>query len=205
MKQHLAAIITTLLQQALFVGHLSRQKFVGQFIISLIKSRNVQFGEVAQHLNDAAKPASNETPIKDFFREVDLNYVLLARLLLSLLPAQGKLCLCLNRTEWNFGQYQVNVLLVTIGTGEVHVPLSWHLLDNRSGNSKAADSIAVLEKCVALRGKDRTGLVVGHREFVGHAWFKWLKDNGLNFVMRVPKHHYLPPPTAVGRPWPTWA
>ena len=50
MKQHFAAKITTLLQQAPFVGHLSRQKFVGQFIIGLIKSRNVQFGEVAQHL-----------------------------------------------------------------------------------------------------------------------------------------------------------
>jgi len=67
-KQHFAAKITTLLQQTPFVGHLSRQKFVGQFILGLIQSRNVQFGEVAQHLNDAVKPASNETRIQDFFR-----------------------------------------------------------------------------------------------------------------------------------------
>ena len=66
-KHYFAAKISTLLQQAPFVGHLSRQKFVGQFILGLIKSRNVQFGEVAQHLNDAAKPASNETRIQDFF------------------------------------------------------------------------------------------------------------------------------------------
>ena len=123
MKHYFAAKITTLLQPAPFVGHLFRQKFVGQFIISLIKSRNVQFGEVAQHLNDTAKPASNETRIQDLFREVDLNYVLVAKLLLSLLPAQGKLRLCLDRTECDFGQCQVNILLVTVGTGEVHVPL----------------------------------------------------------------------------------
>ena len=183
-----------LLQQAPFVGHLSRQKFVGQFILGLIKSRNVQFGEVAQHLNDAAKPASNETRIQDFFRQVNLDYLLVAKLLLGLLPAQGKLRLCLDRTEWDFGQCQVNILLVTVGTGQVHVPLYWHLLDNRSGNSNAADRIAVLEQCVALLGKDRIGLVVGDREFVGHSWFKWLKDSGLNFVMRVPKHHYLTHP-----------
>ena len=66
-KQHFAAKTTTLLQQAPFVGHLSRQKFVGQFIRGLIQRRNVPFGEVAQHLNDAAKPASNETRIQDFF------------------------------------------------------------------------------------------------------------------------------------------
>ena len=35
------------------------------------------------------------------------------------------------------------------------------------------------------------GLVLGDREFVGHQWFKWLKDNGLNFVMRLPRHHLL--------------
>ena len=191
MKQHFAANIRTLLQQAPFVGHLSRQKFVGQFIIGLIKRRNVPFGEVAQHLNDAAKAASNETRIQAFFREVDLHSVLVARLLRSLLPAQGQLRLCLDRTEWDFGQCPVNILLGTVGTGEVPVPLYWHLLANRSGNANAADRIAVLEICVALPGKDRIGPVVGDREFVGHAWFKWRKDHGLHFVMRRPKHHGL--------------
>ena len=57
------------LQQAQFVRHWSRQKFVSPFIIGLIKSRNVQFGEVAQHLDDAAKSASNEVQIQDFFRQ----------------------------------------------------------------------------------------------------------------------------------------
>ena len=191
MKQHFAAKITTLLQQAPFVGHLSRQKFVGQFIIGLIKSRNVQFGEVAQHLNDAVKPASNETRIQDFFRQVNLDYMLVAKLLMSLLPAQGKLRLCLDRTEWNFGQCQVNVLLVTAGAGDVHVPLCWQLLDNRSGNSNAADRIALLADCVALLGRERIELVVGDREFIGHTWLKWLQDHQLPFVVRVPKHHRL--------------
>ena len=190
-KQHFAAKITTLLQQTPFVGHLSRQKFVGQFILGLIQSRNVQFGEVAQHLNDAVKPASNETRIQDFFREVNLDYTLLAKLLLSALPPQGKLRLCLDRTEWDFGQCQVNILLVTAGTGEVHVPLYWHLLDNRSGNSNAADRIAVLAHCVALLGRERIEFVVGDREFIGHTWLQWLQDNGLDFVVRVPKHHHL--------------
>ena len=68
------------------------------------KSRNIPFGEVAQHLNNAVKPASNETRIQDFFRQVNLDYLLTAKLLMSLLPAQGKLRLCLGRTEWDFGQ-----------------------------------------------------------------------------------------------------
>ena len=99
MKQRLVAKITTVLQLLPVVRNLARQKFVSQFIIALIKSRNVQFCEVAQHLNDAVKLASNETRIQDFFRETDLNDLVLAQLVLDLLPAQGKLRLCLDRTE----------------------------------------------------------------------------------------------------------
>jgi len=52
--------------------------FVIQRIIYIIKSHNVQFGEVPQHLNEAAKVSSNETLIQDFFRETDLHYLVLA-------------------------------------------------------------------------------------------------------------------------------
>ncbi|MBT2556638.1 hypothetical protein J7E24_02495 [Hymenobacter sp. ISL-91] len=131
--------------------------------------------------------ASNETRIQDFFREVPLDYGLLAHLLLSLLPATGKLRLRrLDRMEWAFGQYQVNILLITVGQGAFQVPLYWELLDNRIGNSSAADRIALLQTCVHVLGKHRIGLVLSDREFVGHVWLKWLKDNGLNFVMRLP-------------------
>lgn len=194
MKQRLSVKLTTLLRQVPIVRHLSRQKFIAQFVVGLLKSRNVQFCEVAQHLNDAVKPASNETRIQDFFRETDLDYRLLAHLLLTLLPATGKLRLCLDRTEWDFGRCQVNILLVTVGRGELQLPLYWELLDNRSGNSSAADRIALLQVCVQVLGKHRIGLVLGDREFVGHQWLKWLKDNGLNFVMRLPKHHQLTHP-----------
>lgn len=191
MKQCLSAKITALLRRAPIVRNLARQKFIGQFVAALLKSRNVQFGEVAHHLNDAVKVASNETRIQDFFREAELDYFVLAQLLLSLLPRQGKLRLCLDRTEWDFGHCQVNILLVTVGQGAFHVPLYWELLDNRSGNSSAADRIALLQVCVRLLGRSRIGLVLGDREFVGHTWLKWLKDNGLNFVMRLPRHHLL--------------
>jgi len=177
------------------VRTLARQKFVSQFIIALRKSRNVQFGELAQHLNDAVKMASNETRIQDFFREAERNYLVLAQLLLSLLPAQGKLRLCLDRPEWDFGRCQVNVLLVTVGRGAFQLPLYWELLDNRSGNSNATDRIALLQVGVKLLGRVRIGLVLGDREFVGQQWLKWLKDKGLNFGMRLPRHHLLPFPS----------
>lgn len=191
MKQCLISKITTVLHQAPLVQNLSRKKFIARFVLSLLKSRNVQFCEIAHHLNDQVKVASNETRIQDFFRQVPLDYTALALLLVSLLPRQGKLRLCLDRTEWDFGRCQVNVLLVTVGCGDRHWPLCWELLDNQSGNSNAADRIGLLDFCLRVLGRHRVGLVVGDREFVGHRWFKYLKEKQISFVMRLPKHHVL--------------
>jgi hypothetical protein len=109
----------------------------------------------------------------------------------SLLPKKGKLRLCIDRTEWDFGTCQVNILMIVAGIGSMQVPLYWELLDHKSGNSSSDDRIELLELSVALVGKERIGLVIGDREFVGHKWMKYLKEKGLLFVMRLPKHHLI--------------
>lgn len=191
MKQSLRREITSILHSAPVVDNLARKTFVSLFLIGLIKIRKVQFNELAQVLNDEAKAASNQNRIEDFFREVDINFQAVARLMLTLLPKKVKLRLTIDRTEWDFGKCQVNILMVLIGCGDLQWPLYWELLDNKSGNSNSQDRIDVLEKCFAVVDRKRIGLVVGDREFVGHKWIKYRKDNRLNFVMRFPKHHLL--------------
>jgi len=187
MKQSLIDEITKVLKRVPIVENLARKKFVSQYIVALVKSRNVQFCEVAQHLNNNVKLASNEIRIQDFFREVEIDYHCVAALLLSLLPKGKKLRLCIDRTEWDFGKCQVNILMILVGYGELQIPLYWELLDNKSGNSNANDRINLLSYCIEIIGKNRLGLVVGDREFIGHYWIKYLKDNGLKFIMRMPK------------------
>lgn len=53
--------------------------------------------------------------LRIFFYETGLNYLVLAQLALGLLPAQGKLRLCLDRIEENFRQCPVNILLLVVG------------------------------------------------------------------------------------------
>lgn len=191
MKQSLKCEITSILHSAPIVDNLARKTFVSLFILALIKQRKVQFCELATVLNDDAKIASNQNRIEDFFREVDINVQALARLMLALLPKKAKLRLTIDRTEWNFGKCQVNILMVLVGCGDLQLPLYWELLDNKSGNSSGQDRIDLLAKCFAVVDIKRIGLVLGDREFVGHRWIKYLKDNRLNFVIRFPKHHSI--------------
>jgi hypothetical protein len=99
MNSRLESEITGVLSKIPIVRNLSRKKFIGLFVLGLIKSRNVQFCEVAHHLNNEAKLSSNEVRIQDFFREVDIDYFYVALLLLQFLPAKKKLRLCIDRTE----------------------------------------------------------------------------------------------------------
>ncbi len=191
MKQSLKSEITSILHSAPIVDNLARKTFVSLFILALIQLRKVQFCELATVFNDEAKIASNQNRIEDFFREVDIDFQTVARIMVSLLPKKSKLRLTIDRTEWDFGKCQVNILMVLVGSGDLQLPLYWELLDNKSGNSNSQDRIDLLTKCFAIVDIKRIGMVVGDREFVGHKWIKYLKDNELLFVMRFPKHHLI--------------
>ena len=132
--------------------------------------------------------------IQDFFREVEIDYRQVALLLICLLPAKKKVRLCIDRTEWDFGETQFNILMIVVGYDDFQVPLYWELLDNNSGNSCTKDRKDLLELCIAALGKERIGYIVSDREFIGHSWVKYLKDRNIMFVMRLPKHHLITRP-----------
>ncbi len=188
MKQYCSAEVTAILDTVPIVKNLARKKFIVLFVLAMIKTRSVQFCEIAQNLNDKVKASSNETRIQDFFREVELSYEQVALLLAVFLPRKGKVTLCIDRTEWDFGKCQVNILMVVVRCRQITLPLYWEMLDNNSGNSNTGDRIKLLKKCTALLGR-RISLFLGDREFIGHKWLKYLKDQGVRFCVRVPKHH----------------
>jgi hypothetical protein len=190
MKKYFSTKIKEIFDKVEVVSNLARKKFIFSFVLGLIRSRKVHFCEVAEHLNDKTKAACNEVRIQDFFRQAELNYEQLAMLLCLLLPRKGKVRLCIDRTEWDFGKCQVNILMVLASHGKIQVPLYWELLDNNSGNSSTQDRIDVVAKCLKLLG-NRIGLLVADREFIGHKWLKYLKQKGIGFCVRMPKHHRI--------------
>jgi len=163
MKEFCTREVTSILDEIPIVKNLARKKFVFLFIMAMIKMRAVQFREVAQALNDHVKVSSNETRIQDFFREVCLDYEQVALLLAMFLPRRGKVTLCIDRTEWDFGRCQVNVLMIVVRCKDITIPLYFELLDNKSGNSNTDDRIDLLKKCIALLG-ERISLFLGDRE-----------------------------------------
>ena len=162
--------------------------------IGILKSRKVQLPDIANAVQTGEDTRLIKSIIhrfEDFFREVHLNYDMLALCFLSCLGEKGKIRLCLDRTEWDFGRCQINILMLTASCGEVQVPLFWELLDNKSGNSNTFQRIDLIQKAIDLIGIKRIGILIADREFIGHQWLKYLKNNQINFCVRVPKSHKI--------------
>lgn len=193
MLKFVISSVSEYLQYVEIVSNLSRQKMLVQTLIAMVKSRSVVLSELAFHLNDRVKTSSNETRLQDFFREVVFDYEATAKFLYSFLQTQKgeKIRLSIDRTEWDFGEQQTNILMVIATKGSYTVPLYWEMLDNKSGNSNTENRIDVIQKCIDLIGAQNIGLLVGDREFIGHKWLKYLKDKKIPFCFRIPKSHLI--------------
>ena len=156
------------------IKHKKRQEFLCSLLGGLIKSRSVHFSEIADKMDKAIKVSSIERRIQDFFLRVSFDYGQLMLFFLSFVH-HNRLRLSIDRTEWDFGNTQINILCVVVSIGKMAVPLYFELLDNRSGNSNASDRIELFKKLVEKVGVERIEVLIMDREFIGYKWLRWLK------------------------------
>ena len=158
-------------------------------ILCLMEQRSVQFPVLAEKLNEESQADSNLRRIQSFFADYEVDYLCFAVLWLSLCE-KHKLTLCIDRSNWKFGQQNINILCLTAYYKGVGLPIFFELLDKR-GNSNQAERIDLLQRFIEVFGKDRIGKIMGDREFIGEKWLSWLQTEQIPFIMRVPKHHLI--------------
>ncbi len=190
MEQSPGTNIYKLIRKLGIVKHKKRQEFICSLIEGIIKSRSVIFSEIADKIDSDAKTESIERRIQDFFQKVKFDYKQLGVFLLSFVH-HDKVLLSIDRTEWDFGQTQINILCIAVSIGKMAIPVYFEMLDNKSGNSNSQDRIDIFKDIVEIIGKKRIKLIVMDREFIGNKWLAWLKSNEISFCVRVPKNHKI--------------
>jgi hypothetical protein len=113
MKTSFSDKIKEVFSKVKVVKNLARQKFGLSFLLALIKSRKVQFCEVAQYLNEQVQDISNEVRIQDFFRQVELDYKQIALLMCLFLNRKDKIRLCIDRTSEDEQRIRLNGTLAS--------------------------------------------------------------------------------------------
>lgn len=130
---------------------------------------------------------SNYRRLQRFFSGFWMDYNGLAKLIVSLFKFnQGKHYLILDRTNWQWGKSNINILFLCIAYKKIAIPIFWLVL-NKKGNSSTRERAALIQRFISVFGKDNIAGVLGDREFIGKRWFQYLKDMGLTFYFRVKK------------------
>lgn len=99
--------------------------------------------------------------------------------------------LVFDRTNWQWGKKNINILVLAVIYKGIAIPVYWLLL-NKKGNSNSRERIALLKRFISQFGKERIIKVLADREFVGKNWFKWLKNQEIDFAIRIKKNSKVP-------------
>lgn len=173
--------------------NLARVKLMALLLDALVKTQTVNLVRLANAMDTAADKESNMRRLQRFLAGYALNLDLIARMIFSLLPVKSGLVLTMDRTNWKYGQTDINVLLLGVTYKNVAFPLLFSLLPKR-GNSNTAERIEIIERFIRLFGRESIDSLVADREFVGQQWTGYLNGKGIRYYLRIRQNFWLQKP-----------
>ena len=186
-------LISILTQNFAGIMNLARIKFLGKFICALCKVQSVSYEKLKTAFESDAKSESSLRRIQRFIAEYVLDTDLIARLIFKMLPHQPPYRLAMDRTNWIFGETNINVLTLAIVYQGVAFPILISMLDKR-GNSHTQERIEMIERYIRLFGYRTIDCLLADREFVGEKWVKYLNNNKIGHHIRIRENFYVDDP-----------
>ncbi len=180
--QFATVLAATLSRQFELSNH--RLTTLGALVSGCIASRTVNLSHIAGLVPGRAQIASRYRRLQRFFQHVQLDDGAVARTIVSMLGLRPPFTLCLDRTNWQSGKTDINILVLAIAGKKARIPLLWTMLDGR-GCSDTAERIALISRFCEVFGKDAIAALVADREFIGAQWFDFLVETDIPFVIRV--------------------
>lgn len=153
--------------------HGARLNFLALFIIALLRVKTVNMVELASGFRNQASQDSSYKRLKRFFHDFELDYAVIAQMVVSLMGIPQPWVLSLDRTEWSFGRTRFNILTLGIVDQGIAYPVVWQMLD-KQGNSNTEERTQVLEAFCKIFPDASVSYLCTDREFVGCPWLRYL-------------------------------
>lgn len=168
--------------------HESRRKFMAYYIPALLVAQTVDSRRLATVFANRVKVDTNMARIQRFYNsDYAFDYRSFAQMVFRFLPQQKGLVLALDRTNWQYGSHDINILSLSVCHKGVAIPILHRVLTH-PGNSNCQIRIELLSEFIELFGSQCISCLVADREFIGRDWFSWLYDQPFNFYIRVKKN-----------------
>lgn len=154
-----------------------------KMLVSLFVVRTVNLTEIASSFEGEVKLLSRYRRLQRFFSEFEIDYKIIAQYVYSLFDFKN-VYLSMDRTNWQWGKKNINILMLAIIYKGIAIPIVWTLL-NKKGNSKTHERIEIMKIYINWFGKKNIAGLLADREFAGKIWFKWLIDENIPFYIRI--------------------
>lgn len=162
----------------------ARVKFISMVIVALCKVQTVNFNKLSKAFDSKSKADSSLRRIQRFIAKFSFEPDIIAKLIFNLLPSKEELILSIDRTNWKFGKFDINIFMLGIVYKGVAFPLLFTMLPKR-GNSNSQERIDLINRYIELFGKSSIDCIVADREFIGKKWIAFLNENNLRYYIRI--------------------
>jgi hypothetical protein len=154
-------------------------------VMSLILVRDVNLARISRRISCKGTARSAYRKLQRFFLKANICMDQVALFLLLLMFPNGEsLHLTIDRTNWKYGEHNLNLLVLGVVYQGAAIPLLWTQLD-KQGNSNTAERIALMERCIKVLGQERIAGLLADREFIGKRWFEYLGEKNILYIIRV--------------------
>lgn len=92
----------------------ARIKLIAQVVLALCKVQTVSFHKLALAFDNESKIDSSLRRIQRFMSGFNLCGDLMAKLIFALLPEKENLRITIDRTNWKFGEQNINIFMLGI-------------------------------------------------------------------------------------------
>ena len=127
--------------------NLARIKLMALLLHALCVVQTVSLHKLADAMPTAVDKDSNLIRPQRFFARYVLDLDIIARMIFSLIPIKTGLVLSMDRTNWKFGEFNINILMLGITYKGIAFPLIFNLLPKR-GNSNWEERKKIMERFI---------------------------------------------------------
>ena len=179
MQEHLGSVM-----------NLARIKLLAFVLQALCVVQTVSLHKIASAMPTCVERDSNLRRLQRFLAGYALNLDLIAKVIFALLPVKTGLVLSLDRTNWKFGEVNINILMLGVTYKGVAFPLLFTMLDKR-GNSNWKERTRLIDRFIRLFGAECIDSLVADREFVGKEWVEYLNNRRIRYYLRIKQNFWL--------------
>jgi predicted DNA-binding transcriptional regulator len=156
-----------------------------KMLVALIATRTINLNKIACFFASDAQQLSRYRRPQRFFAGFKMDYDIIAGFIFRLFfIINGEWYLTIDRTNWQWGKKNINILTLGIAFKGTAIPIYWILLDKK-GNSDTKERIDLIKKFIHQFGNKCIKGILADREFVGKQWFGWLLEEKIPFVIRI--------------------